>query len=209
MRSCINAIDSCIEFFTGNMHISFCFIGRVVSHKRLNNSFSGNVCVNCGYDKTNYCTCKCHASNPISKLIYKFILFFWKILRINNECACGATSTETIKSPGRRLVYKEAKAATCTEPGYEAYEYCTACSYTTYKAVSETGHKHTSEVTTPATHLSTGVMTYTCHCGNSKAATARICVIRITSSGRYFFSSSDYLRFSLYANAVWHTINKN
>ena len=33
MRSCINATNGCLEFFTGHMHISFCFVGRVVSHK--------------------------------------------------------------------------------------------------------------------------------------------------------------------------------
>ena len=45
--------------------------------------------VDCGYDKTNDCSCNCHKANPISKIIYKIISFFWKILRINNECACG------------------------------------------------------------------------------------------------------------------------
>ena len=39
-----------------------------------------------------------------------------------------------------KLVQVGAKAATCTETGWEAYEYCTACTYTTYVELPENGH---------------------------------------------------------------------
>ncbi len=37
----------------------------------------------------------------------------------------------------------EAKAPTCTEIGWDAYEYCTACDYTTYNEIPATNHKDT------------------------------------------------------------------
>lgn len=55
---------------------------------------------------------------------------------------------------------------TCTDQGYTTYT-C-ACGYSYVEDyVDATGHSHTSEITTPATHLADGVMTFTCHCGDS------------------------------------------
>ncbi|MBQ6864327.1 MAG: Ig-like domain-containing protein, partial [Clostridia bacterium] len=42
------------------------------------------------------------------------------------------------------LVQVEAKAATCDEKGWEAYEYCTACDYTTYAEKAALGHDEIS-----------------------------------------------------------------
>ena len=41
------------------------------------------------------------------------------------------------------LVKVDAKAPTCTEIGWEAYEYCTACTYTTYVEKEALNHKDT------------------------------------------------------------------
>ena len=38
------------------------------------------------------------------------------------------------------IIYSEGKAATCTESGYAAYEYCTNCDYTTYEEIPALGH---------------------------------------------------------------------
>ncbi|MBR2316059.1 MAG: hypothetical protein IKA56_05380, partial [Clostridia bacterium] len=49
------------------------------------------------------------------------------------------------------LVKVDAKAATCTEAGWEAYEYCTACDYTTYEEIPVLKHSFTKyEVTEEA-----------------------------------------------------------
>ncbi|MBR6567449.1 MAG: hypothetical protein IKK60_02235, partial [Clostridia bacterium] len=60
-----------------------------------------------------------------------------------------------------------AKAPTCTEAGYEAYEYCSVCDYTTYKEIAATGHSYTSAETKAPTCTEKGEMTYTCTCGHS------------------------------------------
>lgn len=64
------------------------------------------------------------------------------------SCACGlASSTETftsgaINSENHALVHHEAKAPTCTEVGWEAYDTCSRCSYTTKVEKQKTGHSY-------------------------------------------------------------------
>ena len=56
---------------------------------------------------------------------------------VNGKCDCGFSCDHA-----GTLVQIEGKEATCTESGYNTYEYCTACSYTTYKAIPATNHKN-------------------------------------------------------------------
>ena len=64
------------------------------------------------------------------------------------SCACGlASSTETftsgaINSENHALVHHEAKAPTCTEVGWEAYDTCSRCSYTTKVEKQKTPHTY-------------------------------------------------------------------
>lgn len=64
------------------------------------------------------------------------------------SCACGlASSTETFTSgaidpENHALVHHEAKAPTCTEVGWEAYDTCSRCSYTTKVEKQKTGHSY-------------------------------------------------------------------
>ncbi len=46
------------------------------------------------------------------------------------------TNTETISAPGHDPVHHEAKAATCTEKGWNAYDTCTRCNYSTYEEIA-------------------------------------------------------------------------
>ena len=55
---------------------------------------------------------------------------------------CGDVVTETLDALGHDLVHHDAKAPTCTENGYEAYDTCTKCSYSTYKGILATGHSY-------------------------------------------------------------------
>ena len=50
-----------------------------------------------------------------------------------NDCGYICIHSDT-------LVQKDAKAPTCTEIGWEAYEYCTACDYTTYEEIPVSTH---------------------------------------------------------------------
>lgn len=57
-------------------------------------------------------------------------------------------------------------APTCTEQGYTTYT-CECGDTYVDDYVDATGHSHTAEITTPATHLSVGVKTFTCSCGDT------------------------------------------
>ena len=74
---------------------------------------------------------------------------------------CGDTYTEEIAALGHDEVDYEAKAATCTEIGWNAYIACSRCDYTTYEEISATGHSYSAAVTIP-TCTADGYTTYTC-----------------------------------------------
>ncbi len=80
---------------------------------------------------------------------------------------CNASETRDITSLGHAIVRHAAKAATCTEKGWAAYDTCSRCDYSTYKEIAATGHHHNAVVTAP-TCTAKGYTTHTCNtCGNS------------------------------------------
>jgi len=92
---------------------------------------------------------------------------------VTMKCGCGATETVVLPIDDSNHVNKvqvEAKAPTCTETGYEAYEYCTACDYTTYKEVAASGHDMVSGEVVAPTCEADGYTVYTCSkgCGTTE-----------------------------------------
>ncbi len=55
-------------------------------------------------------------------------------------CESILTEQKTIPPTGHSLEYFNAKEVTCTEDGWDAYEDCTACEYTTFSLIVATGH---------------------------------------------------------------------
>ncbi|MBQ7358043.1 MAG: phosphodiester glycosidase family protein [Clostridia bacterium] len=58
---------------------------------------------------------------------------------------------------GHTLTQVDAKAATCTEKGWKAYEYCSVCDYTTYEEIGAKGHTEVIDGAVDATCTSTGL----------------------------------------------------
>ena len=52
----------------------------------------------------------------------------------------GQTKTVEIPALGHEIVHHEAKAATCTEIGWNEYDTCSRCDYTTYVEIPALGH---------------------------------------------------------------------
>ena len=81
---------------------------------------------------------------------------------------CGDTETEAVEiNPDNHsadVISVEAKDPTCVDEGYEAYEYCPACDYTTYVRIPATGVHNWDDgvVTTEPTCTKEGVRTFTC-----------------------------------------------
>ena len=86
-------------------------------------------------------------------------------------CECGDTYVADYVNANGHSYNPVVTPPTCTEGGYTTYT-CTVCS-DTYVAdeTSATGHSYESEITKPATHTENGVMTYTCHCGDTYTET--------------------------------------
>ncbi|MBQ7522918.1 MAG: PKD domain-containing protein [Oscillospiraceae bacterium] len=61
---------------------------------------------------------------------------------------------------GHDLVHHDAKAATCTEIGWEAYDTCTRCDYTTYAEIAALGHDLVHHDAKPATCTEIGWNAY-------------------------------------------------
>ncbi len=68
------------------------------------------------------------------------------------------------------LVQVEAKANTCTEIGWDAYEYCTACTYTTYVEIPALDHDIVIDDAVAPTCTETG-LTEGSHCSRCEDAT--------------------------------------
>ena len=66
-----------------------------------------------------------------------------------NNILYEKTKIITISKIGHNLVSHESKVATCTEHGWEAYEECTRCDYTTYKEISALNHDFVNTIIEP------------------------------------------------------------
>ncbi len=88
--------------------------------------------------------------------------------------------TEVIELKAHSIVNVDKKDATCENAGWEAYEYCSTCTYTTFKAIPETGHSFdmaNGVLTRPAQlngEWADGYYTYTCTNDNAHTTTKTV-----------------------------------
>lgn len=73
---------------------------------------------------------------------------------------CSATKVETLDALGHNFAKYDAKAATCTEIGWNTYFTCTNCNYTTYKEIAALGHDKISHKGKAATCTEKGWNAY-------------------------------------------------
>ncbi len=104
------------------------------------------------YDEVIYCAVCGEKVSKETKIIPATEQHSYKATTVESHCmtdgyttficsVCGDTYTETIVATGHSLITVDAKEPTCTEVGYEAYEYCSVCDYTTFKEIEALGHK--------------------------------------------------------------------
>ena len=81
---------------------------------------------------------------------------------------CGeVTEVYSLEAIGHDLIHHDAKAPTCTETGWNAYDTCSRCDYTTYSETAALGHEYKAVVSPPKC-TEKGFTTYTCsHCEDS------------------------------------------
>ncbi len=84
-------------------------------------------------------------------------------------CECGENKIETTPAQGHDLIRCEAKAATCTEMGWNTYDKCErqGCGYTTYEEIAPLTHDNVEYAAKKATCTEFGWEAYTvcnrCH----------------------------------------------
>ena len=71
---------------------------------------------------------------------------------------------EAIAALGHALVHHDAKAATCTAIGWNAYDTCSRCDYSTYSELPALGHDYANEWTVDLAPTCTGVGSKSHHC---------------------------------------------
>ena len=80
---------------------------------------------------------------------------------------CGATETREVNALGHDLIHHPAQAPTCTAIGWDAYDTCSRCDYTTYVEKAALEHNYQDAVTAPNC-TEQGYTTHTCsRCGDS------------------------------------------
>ena len=57
-------------------------------------------------------------------------------------CGCSAGNREILDALGHDYVENEAKTPTCTDIGWDTYQTCSRCDYTTYEEVPQLGHSY-------------------------------------------------------------------
>ncbi len=97
----------------------------------------------------------------LSDVYYSGTSADWKKIAIGTDNECLTTASLHFDYCVHKYVGVPT-APTCTERGYTTYT-CSECgaSYVD-DYVTETGHNYSSEITTPATHVTEGVKTFTC-----------------------------------------------
>ncbi|MDO4182975.1 MAG: right-handed parallel beta-helix repeat-containing protein [Coriobacteriia bacterium] len=114
-----------------------------------------------------------------------------------NEITNSKGSAEAFDdtSTFHELVHHAAQAPTCTAVGWDAYDTCAYCNYTTYKEIPAAGHKWDAGVVTKQpTPTQDGVRTFTCTvCGATKTEVIPRTVGEFTDvSADDFFYKSVY-----------------
>jgi hypothetical protein len=110
-----------------------------------------------------------------------------------NLCGNVINDSYTAANGSHDIEYHEAQPVTCIDDGWDAYETCSRCDYTTYSVIKASGehtevnggtkaahkkcsvcndvlstaHSYTSAITTTAKCNQDGIRTYSCGCGYS------------------------------------------
>ena len=75
---------------------------------------------------------------------------------------CTVCSVELAPATGHTLVHHDAKPATCTTTGWDAYDTCENCAYTTFVELPALGHEPLETIVVPGTCTSYGFTLHVC-----------------------------------------------
>jgi len=79
-------------------------------------------------------------NNEITNTSIPRIEHIWKNADCTTPKTCAICNTTDGSPLGHHIVHQDAKDATCTEEGHNAYDMCTRCDYTTNQTIPALGH---------------------------------------------------------------------
>ena len=83
------------------------------------------------------------------------------------KCECGVIQmSDVVEALGHDIVDHDGKDATCTEKGYQPYETCERCDYTSYVELPFTNHVYDKITVVEPTATSEGYTKHICECGD-------------------------------------------
>ena len=119
---------------------------------RAAHTFDGDVCTVCGYQKRP--DPHVHAFGEWETVTPATCTEKGEERRV---CACGESESRQTDPLGHDAVEHAGKAATCTEAGWEAYQTCTRCDYSTYKELPANGHTEVTDAAVAPTCTDEGL----------------------------------------------------
>ena len=119
---------------------------------RAAHTFDGDICTVCGYEKRP--DPHVHAFGEWETVIPATCTEKGEECRF---CACGESESRQTDPLGHDAVEHAGKAATCTEAGWEEYQTCTRCDYSTYKELPANGHTEVTDAAVAPTCTDEGL----------------------------------------------------
>ena len=119
---------------------------------RAAHTFDGDICTVCGYEKRP--DPHVHAFGEWETVIPATCTEKGEECRF---CACGESESRQTDPLGHDAVEHAGKAATCTDEGWEEYQTCTRCDYSTYKELPANGHTEVTDAAVAPTCTDEGL----------------------------------------------------
>ena len=107
-----------------------------LNHAIVNHDAKAPTCTEIGWDAYETCS-RCDYSTYVEKSSLGHTMADATCVAPSTCSVCGHTEGEAL---GHAIVNHDAKKETCTEIGWNAYETCSRCDYSTYVEIPEIGH---------------------------------------------------------------------
>ena len=152
---------------------------------RAAHTFDGDVCTVCGYEKRP--DPHVHAFGEWETVTPATCTEKGEERRV---CACGESESRQTDQLGHDAVEHAGKAATCTEAGWEAYQTCTRCDYSTYRELPANGHTEVTDAAVVPTCTDEG-LTEGKHCSVCNAVLIAQQAIPANGHSRVYHAAAE------------------
>ena len=143
-------------------------VKEALGHDEIHHSAQAQTCTEIGWDAYDTCS-RCDYTTYVEIPANGHTYGNWVETKASTcltdgserrDCHCGHFETREVAALGHDIVHHNAQAATCTEIGWDAYETCSRCDYTTYAEIPALGHNKVQHSAKDATCTEIGWNAY-------------------------------------------------